>query len=72
MIKGSIEAFGTEEGCKVQVHFTWTKVLIPIRSTAVSVTAHSVFNGHSDISGYLLFLYLQTVKEQLPIPNHLA
>lgn len=67
MIKGCLEAFGTEEGCKV--HLTQTKVLIPIKSSAMSVTAPSAFNGHCDISGPLLFLYLRTVKEKLPIPK---
>lgn len=68
-IKECLEAFCTEERCKVQVHLSWTKVLIPIKSTTVSVTAPSALNGCSDISGYLLFLYLQTVKEKLPIPK---
>lgn len=43
-IEGSLEAFCTEEGCKLQLHLTWTKVLIAIKSTAVSVTAPSAFS----------------------------
>lgn len=67
--KGCLEAFCTEEGCKLQLHLTWTKVLIPTKSSAVSATAPSAFSGCSDIPRYLLFLYFQTVKDKLSIPK---